>query len=105
MNKLVWNVLIYDFNNKKIVPYNIFYDGFLQEIIDDFYKGKSIKEAIKKWAKYHYWSRTEYEIQVGGLFDTPEHFKKIDIYDQIEMNLDNIAQYVEIKLFNLMEEE
>lgn len=31
--------------------------------------------------------------------------KKIDIYDQIEMNLDNIAQYVEIKLFNLMEEE
>lgn len=105
MNNLEWNVYIYDFNNKKIKPYNIFYKDSIQEIISEVLKGRPLKNAILSWAKYNYWSQTEYEILVGGLFDTLNSFEKIDIYDQIEMNLDNIAQYVEIKLFNLMEDE
>lgn len=34
MNNLEWNVYIYDFNNKKITPYNIFYKGCLEEITE-----------------------------------------------------------------------
>ena len=44
-----------------------------------------------------YWSRAEYEIMVSGLFDTDKP-EKIDVWYQIEMNLDNIAEYLITKL-------
>ena len=44
---------------------------------------------------YHYWSRSEYEIAVGGLHSKyPENFEKIDAYHQLEMNLDHIVDYI-----------
>ena len=44
---------------------------------------------------YHYWSRSEYEIAVGGLHSKyPENFEKIDAYYQLEMNLDHIVNYI-----------
>ena len=45
---------------------------------------------------YHYWSKTECEIVIGGLHCKylDEFEKKIDMYRQIEMNLDKIVKYV-----------
>lgn len=97
--KLEWNVLIEDFNTHKINPYNIlgthFMENFKKEKIESL---EDLKEFIDQWARYHYWSRTEYEIMVGGLFAKIDEFKKIDVYYQISMNLDRIVEYVNKEL-------
>lgn len=102
--ELEWNVLIYDFNSRKIKFYNIFRNDFILEIRN---KSKSkkiktyleLKEYINNWAKYYYWSKIEYEIAMGGLFSAyPDEFEKMDIYKQITMNLDRITEYVNNKL-------
>ena len=93
---LEWNVLIHDFNKDKIKKYNIFRADLFEDIKNAKCKTfGELREIIDKWAKYHYWSRAEYEIVVGGLFSKyPEKFEKIDIYRQIEINLDRITEYV-----------
>lgn len=97
---LVWNVLNKDFNSKKIKKYNIFGRGFVEELHKKVLKKevstyKELKEFINNWARYYYWSRTEFEIAVGGLFARDiEEFEKIDVYRQVEMNLDRITEYV-----------
>ena len=46
-------------------------------------------------AYYHYWSKTECEMLIGDLFSkTLDDFYKIDIYDQIEINMTNIIDYL-----------
>lgn len=95
---LEWNVLAYDFNTDKIVHYNIFQKHFYIDL--EYSKPKTfleLKEFIKKWARYYYWSRTEHEIMVGGLFKNCK-VEKVDIYRQIEMNLDRITEYVNKEL-------
>ena len=98
--KLEWNVLMQDFNSGKIKNCNIFGNDFILEIQSAEIKTYlELREYIDKWAKYHYWSKTEYEIAVGGLFSKyPDEFEKIDIYRQIRMNLDRITEYVNNKL-------
>ncbi len=93
---LEWNVLIHDFNKDKIKKYNIFRADLFEKIKKAECKTfTELREIINKWARYHYWGRAEYEIAVGGLFSKyPEKFEKIDIYRQIEMNLDRITEYV-----------
>ena len=93
---LEWNVLIHDFNKDKIKKYNIFRADLFEDIKDAKCKTfGELREIIDKWAKYHYWAKAEYEIAVGGLFSKyPEKFEKIDIYRQIEINLDRITEYV-----------
>lgn len=44
---------------------------------------------------YYYWSKCEAEIAVGGLFiKSIEELEKIDIYSQLQPNLDRITEYV-----------
>ena len=55
----------------------------------------SLKEYLKKDFQYHYWSKSECEIMIGSLGeDDIDKFEKIDMYRQIEMNLDRITEYV-----------
>lgn len=98
--KLEWNVLYYDSNNKCVKKYNIFSDDIKERIYKDI-KAKRItnydelKKCIDGWAHYHYWSKTECEMAIGGLFcKYPEEFEKVDMYKQIEINLDKIVKYV-----------
>ena len=98
--KLVWNVLLHDFNSDKIITYNVFSDEFKENLYKEYRKKKinnklELKEYIKSKMMYHYWSRSEYEIAVGGLHSKyPENFEKIDAYYQLEMNLDHIVDYI-----------
>lgn len=102
--KLVWNVLRFDSNQQKIVDYNIFGSRFVMELHKEVTKKhitnlKELKEYIKHWAIYHYMSKCEFEIAVGGLFFKDEaQLEKIDIYRQIYMNLDRITEYVNKEL-------
>lgn len=114
-----FNVIIYDFNNKEFKPYDIIphlihcynKNSNKPKTFDEF------KEFIKKESMYQWWSRCEYEIILGpwpyitspserydkkGEDDVEawkEHWKKhlkecekIDIYDQVMMNLDIITE-------------
>jgi len=101
---LKWYVLNYDFNANKIINYNIFGNGFIEQLHKEVLKKRvttfgELKEYIKKWAMYYYWSRSEFEIAVGGLcIKEVKELEKIDIYRQVEMNLNRISEYVNSEL-------
>ena len=78
---------------------------FRQDIIDDLLK-KLVKKKINNYGelkdflqrnfKYYYMYRAEYEMLIGGLFvrDIGKDLEKIDVWYQIESNLDRICEYV-----------
>lgn len=99
---LEWYVLSYDFNNDRIVPYNIFYSSFIENLHKEVIKKKvtnykELKEYISHWSKYHYWSKAEYEIIVSGLHSKEDSEEKLDVDYQVQMNLDRITEYVNEK--------
>lgn len=100
--KLEWYVLNYNFNKKKVVQYNIFYQDFIDGLYKE-YKKKNIltkddlKEFIKRYC-FNYMGRIEYEIMVGDLFDDIDNCEKIDVYTQVMMNIDRIVDYVNEEL-------
>lgn len=50
-----------------------------------------VKEELSNTFIHDYWSRTEYEMLVSGLFD--ENSTKIDVWYQLEPNIDKITNY------------
>ena len=109
-----FNVIIE--NNGKFEPYDImqylknsWYD-FTKSIKEygenDWYKYPKTLEEIKAWVKrtlkYQYWARCEYEIIIstwpsytnskGEEIIRKDKSRKIDIYDQCEMNIDTITE-------------
>ena len=102
---LEWNVLRYDCNKNKIVPYNILGYSFAEELAKAIKKQKietreQLKEYLKREFMYHYWSKSECEIAMGGLHTNfkAEDFEKIDMWYQIEMNFENIINYIIFKM-------
>lgn len=101
----MFNVIIYDFNHKEFIPYNIipyFIDAYNEVVRKhseypdaDYYEVPVTREDfvkfVNKEAMYQFWARTEYE---AILVDWPcqQIEKKIDIYWQIKMNLNLIAE-------------
>lgn len=103
---LKWYVLRDDFNAREVKHYNAL--GGWEDDIRKARKKFKTKEDLKAWLRrefmYYYWSKAECEIQVAGLFAKEEkEFKKIDIWYQLEPNLDIIADYIihELKFKNL----
>ena len=96
---LEWYAIREDFNKRKIVNYNVL-SGWENEIKKarknkKFNDYASLKEWLKREFMYYYWSKAEHEICVGGLFvKSTEELEKIDIYRQLEPNLDRITEYV-----------
>lgn len=87
----MFNVLIYD--NGIFVPYDII--PYLVKCYNEaLHKPKTFKEFknfVDKESKYQYWSRCEYEIILSN-WPNQNCEKKIDVYDQIQMNLDVITK-------------
>lgn len=96
MSKLEWNVFVDNFNKQEIVTCNILDSKiFKNEVLDKKPKTREeLKELIEKWAKYHYWCRAEWEILIGGLFYGDDKFQKVDVYQQIMINIDRLVDYV-----------
>lgn len=110
-------VLNYDCNAHKIIPFNIFRNIYVQEWTEKAvrkyvrspknftyksFDGKEILhgfdafikelDGIIKWQE---WSRRQYEISVGDLFETDcEKLEKWDCYGQAHMNIEMIAREV-----------
>ncbi len=91
MNK--FNVIIYDFNSKKMVPYDII--PYLVRCYDESNDKPStfeeLKDFIIKESKYQWWSRCEYEIILSD-WPNDKDREKWDVYKQITMNIDIITQ-------------
>lgn len=97
-------VMYHDFNKNTIKRINIF-NNELIEIIAKNIRSKKIQNLadLQEWLKhefmYHYWSKSEYEIAVGGLFSKhPSEFQKLDVWYQIEKNLPMLTNYVNYQM-------
>lgn len=86
-------VIIWDVNRDTIENYDIM--PYICECYDDLEnKPKTFDEFktfILKECKYRFWSRCEYEIIVTG-WPISNRNEKIDVYDQIEQNIDTITK-------------
>ena len=97
---LEWYAIRWDSSKDSIQKFNVLGHGFIDELHKAVNKNKiidynSLKEFIRGHFLYYYWCKSEHEIAVGGLFSKhPDDFEKIDIYYQLEMNLDNIVKYI-----------
>lgn len=94
----------YPYSQKnKIRPWNIFNNWVLNESVnklceeyetnlmpfDDF------KERLRRELQYYLWSKVEYEILVGEMFENDiNNFSKIDCYAQVLPNLDMLAREI-----------
>ena len=93
MNK--FNVLIFNFNSRKVQSYNII--PYLKGCYKRKPKSKrpstfeEFKELIIIESRYQWWSRCEYEIVITGFLIQDEK-EKIDVYYQVMMNLDIITK-------------
>lgn len=87
--------IIQDINTRQFAPYDVM-PYFLDEW-KEIKKAKrptkltELKEWLRRRALYMYWSRREYEVILAGWPNT-DNQKKIDIYDQIVMNLDTVVE-------------
>lgn len=88
-----FNVIIWDFNLKKFIPYNVipYLEDCYQEKKDKPKTFEEFKTFIEKESMYQWWSRCEYEVILkswpAGNFE-----KKIDVHQQVMMNIDIIAE-------------
>lgn len=97
MNKLEWYVLRNNFNTGKIESFNVLnnWEDRLKKIRKKTKNKEEFKEQVKREFMYYYWCKTEYEILVSGLFaKSIDDFQKIDIWTQLEPNLNNIINYI-----------
>lgn len=97
---LKWYVLRWDFNSKKVINYNILQwrkEDIANEVRRKSIYNKSIlREYLKTTFMYDYWSKTECEFYISDLHG--DDYEKIDIWRQIEPNLDLIVEYVNSKM-------
>lgn len=89
----MFNVAVYDINRNEFIYYDV-----MPYLIRCYKKEKDkpetfeeFKKFVKDEAMYQFWGRCEYEII---LVDWPcsKKQKKIDVYDQICMNLDLVTK-------------
>lgn len=88
-----FNVIIEDciqFKPYDIIPYLI---ECYKEKKDKPKTFEEFKEAIKSWGMYQWWSRCEYEIVLQS-WPTGHLEKKIDVYQQLMMNIDIVTEIV-----------
>ena len=90
-----WNVYYHDFNNQKIVTYNIFNHGsFSKELSQIKASNKSeFSNELQRIIKYYFWSKCEWEIIICPWVGKADDIK-IDVYDQLKLNWDKFVDYV-----------
>ena len=101
--KAKFHVLTWDFNKDMIEHYDVlpYFRNRLEERIesnkkddDEYFKVPKSFDEFKKFVEdesmYQFWSRCEYEMIVHG-WPVRKNDYKIDVHEQIKMNLDMIS--------------
>ena len=105
---LEWNVYWYNFNgsiqDRKVEIFNVFDHGtFYKEVLNLFIETNDKRTFSKKLDSlvfYYFWSKSEYEVRISGLFDDSGE-RKIDIYSQLKLNWDKFIDYLWFKKLKL----
>lgn len=91
-----FNVLIWDFNNDKLEYYDIL--PYLRRKYDENSKYKKVPKTLEEFknfvdseSRYQFWARCEYEMICHG-WPVKQKDYKLDVYEQIMMNIDIIAE-------------
>lgn len=98
---LEWYAFREDFNRNELERFNVLGTWFAEDILKRIKRDKidsydKLKNEIRSELMYHYWSKAEHEVIVRGLHyreDRDNEFK-IDVWYQLEKNLDRITEYV-----------
>lgn len=106
MEKKKFNVLIWDFNRDELEHYDVlpYLRNRYEERVERLASGVPVTEysfvpkslsEFKKFvddeARYQFWARCEYEVIVHG-WPVQKNDYKLDVYEQVKMNLDIIAE-------------
>ena len=98
--EIKYYAMYYDLNSREIRKTNVIQEDILKRLQDMVKKGKikdrlQFKECLKGEFMYRYWCKREYEVSVGDLHEKDlSKYEKIDVYDQLEANLDVITEYI-----------
>ena len=96
-NKLIWNVLLHDFNKDTIEDFNVFdHIGFredLKKVNKEFPENDKFFKEVLSLLRYYFWAKCEYEVLVSGLFDGNQRVK-IDAFGQIAANEAAFKEYL-----------
>lgn len=112
-----FNVLCTNFNGKKVVEYDVL-PYFRREWVENpyFYDYKNndkktlvetkeqLKEWIKRWSKYQFWGRCEYEFLIGH-WPFGSYKMKTDLKDAIKNNIDLDTIDGSIKIDNIITQD
>lgn len=97
---LEWYVLHWNPHSKSVEDSNILI-GIKEDVAKQVRNKKisdisALKDYLKRQFMYHYWSKTECEFYVSDLGGND--YEKIDMWRQIEPNLNLIVAYVNSKM-------
>lgn len=101
---LEWYAFIYDWNSKSLHNINVLGTSFADNILKRVKHNKinnyeELREEIRMELSYYFRSKAECEVLVTDLFpknydDFVERAVKLDVYHQLEPNLDRIVEYI-----------
>lgn len=100
MRDMHWNVIVEDFNGRKIETYDIFRHGMFAEDVRKAYKKHksdfdAFAEKVRGLLFYYFCSKCEWEVIVSAWPPSdriPD--KKVDVYELVMMNWDVFIEYV-----------
>lgn len=97
--KLEYMAIMHDWNSHSLKYVNVLGNRLKDDIIKsiksgDIHDKDSLKKRVIVLLRYYYMSKTEYEVMVGDLFCKPEEMFKIDVWYQLEPNIDHIIDYI-----------
>lgn len=96
MKKLEWYAFYQESNTNKLKYANVLYDRLIDNVKKLIRKNADydeIKKEIDISLMSRYWSRCEYEVVVSN-WAGKDFEQKIDVYYQLQPNLDRITEYV-----------
>lgn len=94
---LEWYVYRYNINSKKIEKYNVFdHFKFKEDVLKAYgtFDREELSEKINSAARYYFWSKYEWEIDICEPLSEGKCAKKIDVYDQLRLNWDSFIDYI-----------
>lgn len=99
--KLEWYAFREDFNKNELERFNVLGEWFAEDLLkriksDKIDNYEMLRDRIGSMLRYYYWSKSECEVLVTSLHHRPDRDNvfKIDVWYQLEKNLDRITEYV-----------
>lgn len=97
VDKMVWNVMLFDYNQGKTVPYNVFnnstFSSDVAKLLSSQHHRGFISAELDRMAMYSFWGRCEYEF-IASDWPPSGREEKVDVYSQLKMNWDRFVDYV-----------